>query len=138
MFDRFLRPDETRDEGIDHPRAVCALLVAAARADGEFAVGEAQHVARMVADRFSLSPEETAALLTAAAGEERLDLYPVTRWLVDNTDRAERRTIAGLMWQVVLGDGELESREDVLMHRVGKLLQLTHRELIELKLEARR
>ena len=135
MLDRFLRRDDT--DSLDLPRAVSALLVAAARADGRFAAEEAHTVVGMVARRFGLSPEETAALVTAVASEEHLDLYPVTRWLMDHADRDQRAEVVRLMWTVVFSDGRLEDREDQLMHRVGKLLGLTHKDLIALKLAAR-
>jgi len=135
MLDRFLRRE--REEGIDHPRAVCALLVAAARADGVFEADEARAVVGLVADQFDLGPEETAALVTAVAGEEQLDLYPVTRWLVDNLEIEARAEVVGQMWRVMFSDGRLEAREDALMHRVGKLLQISHRDLMALKLSIR-
>ncbi len=136
MLDRFMKRDD--EAGLDLPRAVSALLIAAARADSDFAATEAHTVVGLVADQFQLSPEDTAALVTAVAGEEHLDLYPVTRWLVDNTDRDQRADVVLLMWRVVFSDGRLEDREDQLMHRVGKLLNLTHKELIAMKLAARR
>lgn len=135
MLDRFLKRDE--DQTLDLPRAVSGLLVAAARADGQFAAEEAHVVVGTVARRFGLGPEDTAALVTAVAGEEQLDLYPVTRWLMEHADRDERAEVVRLMWTVVFSDGRLEDREDQLMHRVGKLLGLTHKELIALKLAAR-
>lgn len=139
MFERFLRPATDDDAPvIDRQQAACALLVAAARADGVFAADEARTVALLVAEHFDLSPEDTAALVAAAAGEERLDLYPVTRWLVANTSRAEREDVLELMWRVVMGDGRLEAREDALMHRVGKLLQIPHKVVIARKLAAGR
>ena len=133
MLDSFLR----RGEELDLPRAVCALLVAAARADGVFERDEAGAVAGLVAEQFGYSPQETAVLVTAVAAEERLDLFPVARWLVENVSRAQRNEVLRLMWRVVFSDGRLEAREDVLMHRVGKLLELPHRDVIALKLAAR-
>lgn len=135
MLDRFLRRDE--NDQIDHPRAVCALLVAAARADGVFEADEARAVVRLVAEQFGLEPEETAALVTAAAGEDQLDLYPVTRWFMDNLSATDRADVVGRMWKVMYSDGRLEAHEDALMHRVGKLLHLQHRDLMALKLAAR-
>jgi len=135
MLERFLRRDA--EQGLDLTRAVCALLIAAARADGQFDADEARTVAGLVARRFELSPEETAALVTAVAGERQLDLYPVTRWLMEHADRDQRLEVVRLMWQVVYRDGRLEDREDQLMKRIGKLLHITHKDLIAIKLSAR-
>lgn len=135
MLDRFLRREA--EQGLDLPRAVCALLIAAARADGQFGVDEARLVAGLVARQFTLSPEETAALVTAVASERHLDLYPVTRWLMDHADRPQRLEVVRLMWQVIYSDGRLEGREDQLMKRVGKLLHITNKDLIAIKLSVR-
>ncbi len=119
-------------------RAVAVLLVAAARADGEFAGDEARAVAQLVGERFQLTPEEIADLVAAAASENRRDLYPVARLLNETLTRDQREDVIGLMWRVVYSDGRLEAHEDALMHRVAKLLEIPHRELIARKLHVRR
>jgi len=119
-------------------RAVSVLLVAAARADGGFAADEAREVARLVSSHFSLPADETAELVAAAAAEDADDLFPVARLLVERLDRRERRAVLELMWRVVFSDGRLESREDVLMRRAARLLDLPHADFIAMKQAARR
>jgi len=119
-------------------RAVCVLLIAAARADGEFAGDEAREIARLVSGQFGLSAADTAELVTAAASEDIQDLFQVTRSLNERVDRAGRRRILELFWRVVFSDGRLEAREDALVHRVARLLDLAHSDLIAAKLAARR
>ena len=118
-------------------RAVCLLLVSAARADGTFAADEAREIARQVSGFFELPPEETAELVTLAAGEDQQDLFAAARVLNEQFSTDRRREVLQLMWKVVFADGRLESHEDILMHRVAKLLNIPHRELIALKLAAR-
>ena len=118
-------------------RAVCLLLVSAARADGSFAADEAREIARLVSDHFDLPPEETAELVTLAASDQADDLFPAARILNEQFDRDRRREVLELMWRVVYSDGRLEAREDALVHRVGRLLDIPHRDLIALKLAAR-
>ncbi|MDY0108643.1 MAG: TerB family tellurite resistance protein [Candidatus Krumholzibacteria bacterium] len=118
-------------------RAVCLLLVAAARADGHFAVDEAREIARLVGRRFALPAAETAELVAAAAAAETKDLYPATRVLTERLDRAQRREVLALMWQVVYSDGKLEAHEEALMRRAARLLDVPARDLVALKLTVR-
>jgi len=134
VFDRIMKDDSA----LDAPRAVSVLLVAAARADGVFAPEEARTVARQVSRHFDLSPEDTAELVVEAAGEERLDLFPITRWLCENLTRDQRADVLKLMWRVVLSDGKLEAHEDLIMRRAARMLDVAHRDLVALKLAVKR
>ena len=44
--------------------------------------------------------------------------------MVKDYDVAQRILLAELMWQVVLADGTLDSRESYLMRKLASLLQL--------------
>jgi uncharacterized tellurite resistance protein B-like protein len=135
----FDAPDESdpghREGGIQ--RAVCLLLVAVARADGSFAADEARLIARQVSEHFGLPPEETAELIALAAAEDQQDLFAPAHLLSERFPRQQRLEVLVLMWKVVFSDGKLEAREDALMHRVARLLNLTHDDLIAAKLTAR-
>lgn len=138
MLDRFF-DNNSDDEPADIlPRAVCVMLVAAARADGAFAPDEAREIARLVSGHFNLSPEATAELVTAAAVENRKDLFGVARVVNERVERGRRLEILRLMWHVVFADGRLEAHEDALMHRAAKMLEISHRDLIALKLTVKR
>ena len=130
--------DETpeRREGSTQ-RAVCLLLVAAARADGAFGADEARVIAREVSGYFDLPPEETAELVTLAAAADEQDLFAPARLLTERLPRERRLEVLVLMWRVVFSDGKLEAREDALMHRVARLLDINHADLIAAKLTAR-
>jgi len=135
-FEENKADDEVR-EGCTQ-RAVCLLLVSAARADGSFAAEEAREIARLVSEYFDLPPDETAELVTLAATQEQQDLFPAARILNEQFSRDQRREVLELMWRVVYSDGRLEAHEEALMHRVAKLLDIPHRDLIALKFAARR
>lgn len=131
--------DRTADDrGQCTRRAVCVLLVAAARADGRFTADEARDIAHNVSRHFDLSGEETADLISLAAAEAGPDLYPATRLLRERLDRDERREVLRMMWRVVTSDGRLEAREEALMQRAARLLDIPHRDLVALKLSVRR
>lgn len=130
--------DEPADRRELIGRAVCWLLVAAARADGVFVADEARAIALGISRHFDLPGDETAELVSQAAADGGGDLFPATRLLTEHLDRNERRQVLLLMWRVVLADGRLEPREEALMQRAARLLDIPHRDLITLKLEARR
>lgn len=135
-FDGADDDDRRLDEG-GIERAVCLLLVAAARADGTFAADEARAVARLVSEHFALPPEETAELVSLAASVDQQDLFAPAHLLTERLAREDRLEVLVLMWRVVFSDGKLEAREDALMHRAARLLDIPHRDLIAAKLTAR-
>lgn len=143
MFDRLMTwlstdgPDAPADDGAAAARAACVLMVAAARADGEFSRDEACAIATLVSGHFGLDADETAELVAAAAAEDATDLFPAARILNETLDRRQRLDVVELLWRVVLSDGRLETRENALMHKVAHLLNLSHGDLIALKLAAR-
>ncbi len=127
-----------RDDPLGTARAVSVLLVAAARADGAFTADEAREIAVLVSRHYALPPEETAELVHAAASETVDDLFPTARLLVERLDNQARRRVLGLMWRVVFSDGTLEQREDILMRKAARLLDLPHQDLIASKLATQR
>lgn len=118
-------------------RAVCLLLIAAARADGEFSAAEARTIARSVSRHFDLPADETAELVALAAAGGAQDLFPATRLLNERLDRRERLDVLLLMWRVVYSDGLLEAREEALMLRAARLLDIPRQDLTTLKLRVR-
>jgi uncharacterized tellurite resistance protein B-like protein len=125
------------DRAASLQRAVCVLLVAAARADGEFAADEARQIALTISRHFGLDAEETAELVTLAAAAGERDLFPATRLLNEHLDRAARREVLVMMWRIVFSDGRLEPHEEALMRRAAKLLDIPQRDAVALKLTAR-
>ena len=117
--------------------ATSALLLEVAHADKDFSDDERALVSRLIAERFQLSDEDTAALLGLADTERRYadDLYEFARLVNEDVPRSRKLAVIELMWRVVYSDGVLEAREDALMHKVAHLLGVRHDELIALKLK---
>jgi uncharacterized tellurite resistance protein B-like protein len=42
-----------------------------------------------------------------------------------------------MIWRIAFADGNLDKHEDYLVHKLAKLLRLTHKQLIEAKLRAK-
>ncbi len=144
MFGRLIemlsgKPEEQPDTGELVPLAVCVLLLEAAGADEEFAPVERAHILDILRERFSLSPEEAEQLMALASERraESVDLWKFTNTLNEQCDNEEKIAVVREVWRVVLADGVLDGHEDYLVHKMGKLLNLTHPQLIGAKLDAK-
>jgi len=111
-------------------RAVAAILIQAARLDGEFGDDERNRVETLLAERFSLAPAEVAALIQTAErmSEEAVDSYEFTRKISQQFDHEERVGIVEMLWDVAYADGSLHPYEGNLLRRVAGLLYVTDQE----------
>ena len=119
--------------------ATCVLLLEVAHADDTLAETEDATVRDAAAVRFGLGPDEIADLLALADRQrhDASDLYRFARLINEHFTRPQKLAIVELLWRVVYSDGRLEQREDAVMHRVARLLQLRNEELIALKLQVK-
>ena len=105
-------------------RAVAALLVEAAMADGDIDEIEKAHIRHMLETQLDLSADDADAMLTQslASNEDRIEIHSLTRQIRLDTDTADRSIILEMVWMVVLADGNLEAHESQLMRRLAGLL----------------
>ena len=119
--------------------AACVLLLEIAHADDDFSEAEASRLLTILMDEFDLSLEAARQLSLEAETQRNasLDLYQFTETLNKQLPKAHRLHIVTKLWEVVFADGRLDGHEDHLMHRLGDLLNLEHRDLIQAKLAAK-
>lgn len=119
--------------------ATCVLLLEVARADGEFTPEEHAHIMETLRRRFALSEAEADDLLqtSAAARRESMDLWRFTHRINAACSRAQKLDIIAEVWRVILADGTLDAHEDFLVHKLARLLNLAHPDLISQKLRVR-
>lgn len=117
--------------------AVCVVLLEIAQADDEFTDEERDHVVETLKVRFSLSTEEAEELILSAeqAREESLDLWRFTNRVNEALDKEQKRKVLMEVWRVIYADGTLDAHEDYLVHKLARLFNLQHSDLIEAKLE---
>ncbi len=116
--------------------ATCALLLEIAQIDGEFSETEQKNIVDLLRNRYNLE-DEYIAEITAAAQEEREsshDLWQFTDLINRNYGPQKKMEIIELVWEVIYIDGHLDKHEDYLVHKLARLLNLQHSELIEAKL----
>jgi uncharacterized tellurite resistance protein B-like protein len=117
-------PPQTRDR--DLRLAACALLLELAHADDAFTDDERAHLSRAVRRHFGLDHHQADSLIYHAeqARQQAPDLWQFTSLIRESYSLGQKMVLAEIMWGLVFADGELNSREDYLMRKVSKLLDL--------------
>lgn len=124
-----LRPHDVRV-------AVAVIFLEMAKIDGEFNEEEQKLILSILQEEFGLS-EEYAAEIAEAAEEElksRLDLWQFTNLVNKNFTLEEKIRVVELLWRIVYRDGKLDRHEDYLVHKISRLFNLKHSQLIKAKL----
>ncbi len=140
---RFFSPVEEKAAGRpaggghDLQMAVCALFVEMARIDESFTAEEMAAVIAILKEKYGLSAENAAAMITAAEAEleQSVDYWQFARLINENYSMDEKIGIIEMLWRIVYLDGSLDKHEDYLMHKLAKLLRLHHKQLIDAKLK---
>jgi uncharacterized tellurite resistance protein B-like protein len=117
--------------------AICALLVEVARIDGTFTQTEMEAILSILQEKYGLSQEDADALVAEAQKklDESVDLWQFAKLIDENYSIPERIEIVETLWRIVYIDGKMDKYEHHLMNKFGKLLRLTHEQLIGAKLK---
>ena len=116
--------------------ATCVILLEIARTNDEFTPSERDLILRQMQQRYQLSHSDAQELVDTATAtrDASVDLWTFTNRINESCNNDEKRAIIEEVWRVIYADGALDGHEDFLVHRVAKLLNLTHKELINAKL----
>ena len=143
LVKRFFEKSQTEDSTAQEPHsshdiriATCALFLEMAGVDGEFSDEEQDHIVSVLKEKYHLSDEHATELMETAQQEldQSIDLWHFTNLINRNYSEEERVQIVEMVWQIVYVDGRLDGHEDSLMHKLSKLLDLTHGQLIDAKI----
>lgn len=120
-------PEGERATAHDERAALAALLVEAARSDGDYDDVERRRIDRVLATRFALAPDEAQAVRAEgeAAQAEAIDLVRFTRAVKDHVPHAERVGIIEALWEVVYADGRRDMHESALIRTLAGLLHVS-------------
>ena len=123
--------------GHDIKVATCALFVEMAKIDEAFSSDELKAILAIMEQRYGLSEAHARALIESAdrALEQSVDLWRFAELINQNYSNAEKIEILELLWQIVYIDNKMDEHENYLMHKVGNILRLSHRDLIDAKLK---
>ena len=119
--------------------ATCALLIEMSNIDGEFSESEKESIISVLKKDYDLTDENAIALIEASNEELKgsIDLWQFTNLINQNYSMEEKLRIIETVWRIAYTDGKLDKHEDYLVHKLAKLLRLTHRQLIEAKLKVK-
>ena len=134
------RPDREDGPSHDVKVAACALMIEMSNIDGTIRSSERDAVLEILKREHGLSEEHAAALMEASGKElERsTDLWQFARLINDNYSIEEKIRIIETIWEIAFRDGKLDKHEDYLVHKLARLLRLTHRQLIDAKLKVKK
>jgi len=119
--------------------ATCVLMLEVAGADNEFSPGECEHIIATLKTRFTLNQEDAEELLKTAEARraESSDLWKFTNMVNQACNNDEKIEILREVWRVIFADGNLDGHEDYVVHKLAKLLNLSHPQLISAKMAVR-
>ena len=106
--------------------AACALLLELAHADEDFTEDEAQHLEGAIRRQYGLDQDQAAALIGLAERERAnaVDLWQFTKLIKENYSLGQKMVLVEVMWGLVYSDGDLSNREEHVMRKVCKLLDI--------------
>jgi uncharacterized tellurite resistance protein B-like protein len=135
MFNQLMRaltaPPQTQRQP-DLRLSVAVLLLEAARQDDQFDANERSMIAKLLTQRFALTPEDCARLMAAgeARANEMVQLHGHTSDVIEQMDPGERVHLVEMLWEVAYADGVLDPEEDLMIRRVAGLIYVTDRERV--------
>lgn len=130
-------PEAAQDRADRLMLATSVLLLETACIDDEFTDSERESIVRSLQTRFSLSDEDARDLMEAAAQsrEKSIDLWQFTNQINQACNTEEKIQIIEEVWRVVFADRAIDAHETHLARQLAKLLNLTHRHMIDAKLK---
>jgi uncharacterized tellurite resistance protein B-like protein len=134
------KASDPKDKVQDADTALCVLLLEAAHIDGECSLEEKEQLINTLVATRNLPRESIDAFLAMGDKErqEAVDIFRFTRYMNNNFSKEEKIEVMEAVWRILLIDDFLEKHEDHFAHKLANLLRLTHKELIDAKLKARK
>ena len=129
---RFLNAPPGPQRRPDLRLSVAVLLLEAARQDDTFDSSERAMIEKLLTQRFALTPQECAQLLSAgeARASEMVQLHGHTSDIIEQMTPDERVGLVEMLWEVAYADGMLDPEEDLLIRRVAGLIYVTDRDRV--------
>lgn len=120
--------------------ALCVLLLEAAHVDGECSDEEMEHIVSTLTTECDVSRQDIDELIASGQKERKdsVDLFRFTRYMNNNFSKDEKIAVMESVWRIIHIDAHLEAHEDHFAHKLANLLRLTHSDLIDAKIRAKK
>lgn len=117
--------------------ATCALFLEIANIDDEFSEEERDRILSLIKSEYGLTDQQALELAKRSMEELEgsIDLWKFTNLINERYGEQEKIRVVEMLWRVVYADGKLDKHEDYLIHKLGSLLRLKHKQLIAAKLK---
>lgn len=130
---------QTRDNKSDKRKleiATCALFVEMANADGDFTDDERKKIIKVMKETFNLEEECVNDLIELSEHKikESISLYEFTSIINDRYSNEEKFKLIKNLWKLIYIDKTLNMYEDHLVKKIGTMLNLDHKRIIDAKL----
>lgn len=140
LFELFAVKEISREQPDGGERlrlATCVILLEVAGADNEFSPAECERILTSLRGRFQLDQEEAEELVRVAQErrEESSDLWKFTNQINQTCSREEKIQVIEEVWRLIYADNTLDGHEDYLVHKLARLLNLNHPQLIDAKMK---
>ena len=116
--------------------ATCALFFEIAKADENFTNEEHEKIISIMESKYELDNEEADELmsLTEESIKKSVSIYEFATLVDQNFSKDEKLELMKELWQLIYTDKKLNKYEDNLIKRIGDILKLEHKEVIDAKL----
>lgn len=123
------------EDATDTELALAALLSQMVHADMRRHDAARPAALRLLASHFGLDPGEAEQLLERGeqAASDAVSLFEHTRTLDVHLSEEEKFAVIEALWETAYADGQLDSHEDDLAHRLAALLHVRHSDLIRIR-----
>lgn len=132
-----LLPEGDRDRRVRI--ATAAVLLEVAHADELFTADEELQVQNSLQRFFGLDTGESEELVEISnrIREQSIDLWRFTTIINQEVTEEEKQHIIEMLWEIVYTDGRLDRYEDHLLHKLCRVLRISHADMIRAKMRAR-
>ena len=116
--------------------ATCALFFEIAKADENFSNEEHEKIVSIMRTKYELDNDEANELmsLTEESVKKSVSIYEFATLVDQNFSKDEKLELMKELWQLIYTDKKLNKYEDNLIKRIGDILKLEHKEVIDAKL----
>lgn len=126
-------PVEEPDATLESLLAACGLLLELASADGTFSDDERKRILAILRDEYQMFVGDAEELMNLA--EEILrdaeDDSEFTRIINEHYSLPEKLFLVELLWRIVYADGKVDDREEDLIDKVAKQLDVPKKEILK-------
>ena len=116
--------------------ATCALFFEIAKADENFTGEEHEKIVSIMKMKYELDNDEANELMsrTEESIKKSVSIYEFATVVDQNFSKDDKLELMKELWQLIYTDKKLNKYEDNLIKRIGDILKLEHKEVIDAKL----